>query len=662
MTDQTSANDDPDLSGLKGYYVKKLGQNRGAPRVWLQGSQALLAGFTPGQRYDIRIQDMTVVLQANPDGSRVVSTKRIGERDNPVIDINSRELLAVFDGMAAVRVAVKDGQIALLPLASEIKKQRRFNRIKEKLESGEPLSMGSLFHGIGVMSHAIHAGLEQAGVSARLAMVSEIEEHLVEHAREHNDAWTPTTRPYSASISELAFDERALASLPKVDILEAGVPCVSSSKAGRASRGLIHPEAHPDVGHLVVATLVIIGRTEPAVVVFENVPDYAHTTSADILRLQLRDLGYVTHERVLRGTDWNTLEGRSRWCMCAVTSGIEFDFEQLVPPPRRDRTLAEALDPIAEDDPSWSRMDGLKAKMVTDRAKGSNFKMQVFGPNDPNIGTITKGYSKVRSSDPKIQHPTNPDLLRQLTPAEHARVKGIPSHLVDGLSATVAHEGMGQSIVYPPFKDVGQQVGNVLNRIIGKAPVPFERGDAGDEVWESNGGPVPDAISELVADVVLTLKMADTARGEYEGNIIMLDNRMVIQDCGSSVGIVHLVSNLNGAPLRLGSVLEARYHDGRASCSIAAVEATPGQLGLFDGDPKLQTFVEVSKGAHFGPVVAVQEKLVIQDSGRGKLVAHALSGFDRVPRIGDRLDVAYRNDAMVVKNRSLDPQRDGVSR
>lgn len=37
-----------------------------------------------------------VVLQANKDGSRVVSGKFIGERSNPVIDINSRDLLAIL--------------------------------------------------------------------------------------------------------------------------------------------------------------------------------------------------------------------------------------------------------------------------------------------------------------------------------------------------------------------------------------------------------------------------------------------------------------------------------------------------------------------------------------------------------------------------------------
>lgn len=92
---------------LEGYYIKKIGQNRGAPRVWLEGTQTERAGFRPGQKFDVIVQGHTIVLQANPDGTRVVSSKKAGEKQNPVIDINSRELLAIFDGMSAVRVAVK---------------------------------------------------------------------------------------------------------------------------------------------------------------------------------------------------------------------------------------------------------------------------------------------------------------------------------------------------------------------------------------------------------------------------------------------------------------------------------------------------------------------------------------------------------------------------
>lgn len=44
------------------------------------------------------------------------------------------------------------------------------------------------------------------------------------------------------------------------------------------------------------------------------------------------------------------------------------------------------------------------------------------------------------------------ELMRKLTPTEHARIKGFPLGLVHGLSATTAHEGLGQGIAYAPSR------------------------------------------------------------------------------------------------------------------------------------------------------------------------------------------------------------------
>lgn len=542
---------------LEGYYIKKIGQNRGAPRVWLEGTQTERAGFWPGQRFDVVVQGHAIVLQTNPDGSRVVSSKKAGEKKNPVIDINSRELLAIFDGMSAVRVAVKKGKIYLLPLASEIKKRERFNRLREKLETGEALTVGSLSHGGGVLSHAIHSGLEKAGIANKMGFANEIREELLEHAAAHNDAWTDDTKVFAAPMQELAFDDRGVAQLPKVEVLEMGLPCSGASKAGMARRGLAHPEAHPEVGHLVVSALVILSKTNAAVVILENVPNYSNSASADILRNQLRDMGYVTHERILNGKQWGTLENRDRWCMVAVTQGIEFDFAQLMPPAARTRRLGDALDSsITDDDPRWSRMEGLKAKELRDMAEGKGFRMQVFNEDSEHIGTLTKGYAKVRSTDPKIAHPTNPGMLRQLTSAEHARIKEVPEQLVDGLSETVAHELLGQSVVYPPFRDVGQHVGNALNRVVGRAEVPL--GDRSPVAQPA----IPDEEADLAREVVATFRRADAMRGQYSGVIVAINRDVLIQDVGCDEGVVHCADALNKRP-RLGQSVKVTYEKGR---------------------------------------------------------------------------------------------------
>lgn len=450
------------MNTLSGYYIKKVGSHRGSPRIWLEGSQTLRAGFKPGQRFDVTVSGQTIVLQANKDGSRVVSSKLKGDRPHPVIDLNSADLLAIFDGMAAVRVVVSPDAIYLLPLASEIRKRERFQRIKGKLERGDPLLMGSLSHGAGTLSNAVHAGLTKAGVDVQLSFANEIREDLIEQAAMHNDAWNDKTIPIAAPLQELAQDDRALNLLPRTDIMELGLPCSAASKPGLAKRGAGIPEAHPEVGHLVASALIVLNKTQAAVILMENVPDYATTASAYILRSQLRDMGYQVHEAVLSSKDFGSLEDRHRWCMVACTEGLNFTFDQLVPTVTVVRTLSEVLEDIPPDDPRWRTFDYLKTKSVRDKEKGNGFAMQTLTPDSTSVPTLRKGYHKGGSTDPLLQHPTDPNLLRLLTASEHCAVKGVPPALIDGVPESVAHQILGQGIVYSPFEAVGRRIGQSL--------------------------------------------------------------------------------------------------------------------------------------------------------------------------------------------------------
>lgn len=446
-------------------WVKGIGARRGAPRIFLDGVQAVRTGFRPGERLAVEVDGQKVVITRSSDGSHTVSRRVKGDEVLPVIDINSKDLLALFDGMDAVRVVVTGDRVYLLPLASEIKKVERRNRLASKLGSGEPLKIGSLSHGGGILSHAIHQGLVDAGLKADLAFVNEIREDLVEQAIGHNPVWGPKTAAIVMAMQEVVQDDWVMASLPKLEILEMGLPCSGASKAGSTKRGLEMMEQHPDVGHLVYSALVILNKTQPAVVVLENVVPYKASASAQILRLQLRDMGYDCHEAILEGKDFGCLENRVRWVMVAVTKGVAFDFDRIVPAVRVVQRLADGLDDsIKLDDPRWRTFQHLKTKRERDASEGKNFKMQVVTPDDTSVPTLRKGYHKGGSTDPLLQHPDNPALLRLLTAAEHARVKGVPAELVEGLSETIAHQLLGQGIVYEPFRAVGQRIGEAVTR------------------------------------------------------------------------------------------------------------------------------------------------------------------------------------------------------
>jgi DNA (cytosine-5)-methyltransferase 1 len=344
-----------------------------------------------------------------------------------------------------------------------------------------------------------------------------------------------------------------------------GLPCSGHSVAGLAKRGHGIPEAHPEVGHLVVSALIIINKTNPACILFENVPGYEGSASAAILRNQLRNLGYRTEERILNGKEWGAIENRDRWCMVAVTEGIEFSFDQLMPPKSKPRQLGEILEAVPLDDPMWSPMEGLKAKQERDLSAGKGFRMQTYDATAESIGTIGKGYAKVRSTEPKIRHEENPDLLRQLTPTEHAKAKEIPPHLVDGLSNTVAHEVLGQSVIYSPFRDVAHHVGNAINRFAGRAEVTLLDRDAVLEAPKERT--LDEELAEIAAEVVANFKRADTMQGRYSGSIVAIKGDFIIQDVGRNEGVLHSRMAFEKIP-KLGQEVSVQYRQGKASFQV----------------------------------------------------------------------------------------------
>lgn len=535
---------------LSGYFIKNIGANRGKPRIWLESLEVSSAGMKPGDKFEITLKNGSVLITANPDGSRTVSgkpSKKPGGPDIPIIDINSENLLAIFSGMAAIRLVQFEGAIHLMPLASELRKKERSSRLKHKVRNQIPLSVGSMSHGAGFLSHALHEGLKQAGIESRLSFANEIRPSLLDHASVVNDAWDSKTVPIGAPLQEFAFDNSALSHLERTEVVELGLPCSGASVSGRAKRNTAKAEDHPEVGHLVVGALVILAKVNPAIILLENVVPYASTASASILRNQLRDLGYSTHEKVLSGGDFNALEDRKRWFMVAATEGMHFDWDMLKIPEKKTLLLSDILDDIPEDSPLWSEMTGLKAKQERDIADGKNFMMQIFSGQESSIGTLTKGYAKIRSTDPKIAHPNNPDLLRQVTEIEHARAKQQPPHLIEGLSKTLAHEVLGQSIVRDPVVATGELMGRAIYEFANDIQPENVR-----QLIEAIATEINDSVSLVVSEI-----RAPLSGVKYEGPITVSELGATVQDIGNGVGILHKTDTLDH--VRLGEVLSVVY-------------------------------------------------------------------------------------------------------
>lgn len=449
---------------LGAYAVRKLGRHRGAPRLWLEGREPAKAGFAPGSRFTVRVDPgrALLVLEVDDAGDRMVSGKQRGDTTLPVIDINSKELLAAFAGLDSVRVIVEAGRISILPVASEQRARERLDRLREKLAVGQPLSAGSVAAGIGILDRAAHEGLQLSGLDTHLAFANEIREDCVDHMHSRNPIVDQETIMLNAPLQEVAFDPWVMEQLPEIECLVGGIPCSAASRAGKATRGSGHAEADPNVGHLVVGLLAIIAKTQPVAICIENVPIWGTSASMHILRNQLTDLGYVVHATQLRSEEWNTLEHRERLCVIAVTKGIDFSFEPMERPAAIERRFGEIMDPVPLDAASWGTMQYLKDKRVRDEADGKNFKMRVIDANSTMVPALNKTLWKRQSTGTFIQHTENPELLRLPTVPEHARAKAVWPEMVEGLGTTFGHEVLGQSVCVPPFVAVFKLLGQAL--------------------------------------------------------------------------------------------------------------------------------------------------------------------------------------------------------
>ncbi len=463
--------DHEQLQGMKQLSYLKLGHHRGTRRLWIEGGRLEEAGFAPGTRFRLEHDPTRQALHIRIDelGERRTSRKRKGHREVPVLDINNEGLREVFgDHVDRVRAIITRETIIISVHPDDAAAAERYGRLVARLQGREPLAIGSVSHGGGVMDNALHEGLRRAEVPVRLAFAIEIEHRYLEASLRNNSIWDAESIAVHAPMEEV---EGGL--LPKVDLFVGGIPCTGASLAGRAKNKNASAEAHESAGHLFYAFLELLKHGNPAVVVLENVVPYRNTTSMSVIRAVLEKRGYEIHEAVLEGNAMGALEDRKRFVMVAVTRGLPFDFSAIRPIRGKEQTLGEILEALPLDDERWRNYAYLDRKAQRDKSwkemgRGSGFPQQILGPEAETVGTIGRQYWKGRSTEPFIRHPTDPQLKRLLTPAEHARVKGIPESLVQGEASTTGHEILGQSVIHPAFVALGALIGRSLRQSAGQ--------------------------------------------------------------------------------------------------------------------------------------------------------------------------------------------------
>ena len=419
----------------------KVSENRGNKRIWIEGKRLATCGFNVGSMYFAEIDDNEIKLVLNHVNSdrKVSGRKRKGQTDaTPIIDICSAELTKALGDANRIRVVFGVGMLTITIHHEDKDKQDREQRFNDGMSNGT-LKEGTLCAGGGVATMAMHDGLKAGGINAVCEWIVDREGKYLQVALDNN----PVVQ--DATIFEASLEELEHELLSSVDIMQFSLPCTGHSKSGKAKNKNKTAEQHDTDATALLGLFPAIKSANPAVIVSENVVEAQNSSTYDLIRAGLKRLGYRIEEFVLNELDAGTLERRTRWWFVAISEGLKLSIkDKLEPLQRIHQKLSDILD---IDSGGWSDNQYLKDKAVSDAAAGKGFaKRQLLTGGEDSCGTIGRHYNKRRSTEPFIVNEVGQERL--LTPVEHARVKRIPTRLVDNVPATTAHEILGQSILY----------------------------------------------------------------------------------------------------------------------------------------------------------------------------------------------------------------------
>ncbi|WP_286241233.1 DNA cytosine methyltransferase [Neptuniibacter halophilus] len=446
------------LTRVKSYIYTQIQEHRNSKRVWLQGRKLAEAGFVKGatisKHWDAQRCQLTFRLDEK--GEKVVSgraNKTTGDV-TPIIDLLDKDLAPAG---TRLRVTIMKGLVVCTLHHEEQKKWDREQRIMEVMQGKRPMKEGSLCTGVGVSTFGVHQSLKQQGIISQLEWVVDVEQTYLEAAARNNPALNDDTQLIVGSIEEV---EPEL--LSTVDVLSVSLPCTGFSLAGRAKLGLKFGEAHPEAATAVFGLMQIVKQTNPGVILSENVKQAKDSATYHLIISELERLGYTVKETILDGADAGTIEDRTRYFFVAVSNGLSeaFDLDNLPTQERVYDRMADVMDEVPYDSSMWKANDHLNEKAIRDKAAGKGFERQFITAVSTKVGVIGRHYMKGRSTEPFWKREDG--MERLMTVSEHAKVKLIPEKLVDGLSATVAHQGLGQSVLLPHITAIMDRVAEGL--------------------------------------------------------------------------------------------------------------------------------------------------------------------------------------------------------
>lgn len=346
-------------------------------------------------------------------------------------------------------------------------KERSERAIKERLQK-KPVYVTGLFHGFGVLCASISQGLKRANLNPLHKAVVEINEKYFNVSLANNPIWESDSGDEQYAICMPIQNVDMSQGGVKSIICTSGIPCEGSSISGISKNGNKSAEMHTVTGACFLDWLNWQNVTNCLITQFENVEPYKNTMSYAVIKDTLQHVfGYQVVLTSLKGQDFGALEHRKRMCCIGFCESMDITPDEHQPSDYEltyeGRHLKDILEPVPLDDPSYKPYTHLVEKEKRDIEAGKGFRLQWLDEMAQKVGVIGKGYARARGSEPYLKNALNSKLVRLLTSKEHARVKQIPERFVEGCVKTLAHEGLGQSVIYTAFSWVGEWIGKCLN-------------------------------------------------------------------------------------------------------------------------------------------------------------------------------------------------------
>lgn len=435
-----------------------LGKKDGNRRIWLEGMALLRAGFVPGSFYEVSLDPNTLtvdmhLVEDNEENRkryankelRKVSRRQMSGWIKPIVDVCNASITALFGEHSRFRALSSPGLVSFGIHPDDLKKAQREARLIKHLKENR-ITKGDAFLGFGISRHSNTEGFLQEGVKTEQKWAIEMEARYLDVATLNDpEAYNGTTL-FCGTVEEV---EKTL--LDPVDVFSFSIACTNHSAQGKAKKQIKTAEQADEVTSLF-GVVSIIEATNPAILISENVPDAQNSATYELLRKELKRRGYLFKEYQLDQAQSGAIDMRKRYWMVAYSEGLAVDPDELVPmdTPRIHNTLGDIMEPA--DDSAWFDKAPLLKRDQLNKENGRNFSVYWVDENTENMRSILRNYTKHQTSQPHIEGaPSDKEgkrYYRRLSKSEHAKSKRIPSHLADHCSETVAHEGMGQSIVY----------------------------------------------------------------------------------------------------------------------------------------------------------------------------------------------------------------------